>query len=74
MIYAAVFVIAASAAAFATYQIMKKKHEKQMRNVEVQLNHFSEAMREIRLSVSKTVAMLRLKLHYRARRKAYAPK
>ena len=40
MIYAVIFIIAASFAGFATYQIMKNKHEKQMRNIEIQLESF----------------------------------
>lgn len=40
MIYAGVFIAAAFLSGFAIYQIMKKRHEKQMRNIETQLEAF----------------------------------
>lgn len=40
MIYSGVFVAAAFLSGFALYQIMKKRHERQMRNIETQLESF----------------------------------
>ena len=40
MIYAGVFIAAALLTGFAVYQIVKRKHEEQMRNIEVQLESF----------------------------------